>query len=398
MASTAKTAHAVAIRGLVRLVVLLVVFGVGFQEAAEATCTPQGTLTPTLGLCMPNTGELNWATAINGNWQIIDNEFSGGATAAGTGTCATGFITVLNTLAAPTCGTTINGTLSFPGIVTSLNVHGTQNTGTYCSATTSVLCVKQIQSAAALYIERGTDTSPAGDFIQAENAASNANLFVVDVNGIVQTASVGLTALRTATGSGNCNTSTTGCGIVMNANTFNVSPLTTVAYSSLALCTTPAHCLAGVPNGGTFSITWSYFTNSNNPRVWVTHDATGTITGTWAADDPLDNDASPFSCPAGCGTVKKYLASDLTYFTPTADEQTIGMRFNDSWGYDHSALHYRALQVRAGNVKLPPADPSGKQMRRGDFRPMQAPAEWLRQNAVVNVQTGHLCPVTNAGC
>lgn len=389
MASTAKTAHAVAIGSLVSLLVLFA------SIEAEATCTPQGTLTPTLGLCMPNTGELNWATAINGNWQIIDNEFSGGATAAGTGTCATGFITVLNTLAAPTCGTTINGTLSFPGEITSLRIGGPFS-APWCTDTQVVLCSKQIQSRNGLYIERGTDTAPAGNLIQVDNAAASTMIFVVDVNGIIQTASVGLNALRTVGGNGSC---TAPCGIATSANSFNLTLRSSISHPALAVCdNTSANCWYIASSGGSFTMLWSYFTNSNNPRVWVTHDATGTLTGVWAGDDPLDNDASPFYCPAGCGTVKKYLAADLLYFTPTADEQTIGMRFNDSWGYDHSALHYRALQVRAGNVKLPPADPSGKQMRRGDFRPMGAPSDWIKANAVVNVQTGHLCPVTNKGC
>ena len=42
----------------------------------------------------------------------------------------------------------------------------------------------------ALYLKRNTDTTPAGFLIQAQNAAANANLFAVDINGLITTASV----------------------------------------------------------------------------------------------------------------------------------------------------------------------------------------------------------------
>ncbi|MEK6732568.1 MAG: DUF2793 domain-containing protein, partial [Candidatus Omnitrophota bacterium] len=43
----------------------------------------------------------------------------------------------------------------------------------------------------ALYLKRNTDTSPLGYLIQAQNAASNSNLFTVDVTGAITTGTIG---------------------------------------------------------------------------------------------------------------------------------------------------------------------------------------------------------------
>ena len=43
----------------------------------------------------------------------------------------------------------------------------------------------------ALYLKRNTDTSPLGYLIQAQNAASNSNLFAVDVTGAITTGTIG---------------------------------------------------------------------------------------------------------------------------------------------------------------------------------------------------------------
>lgn len=388
MAYTKKAAYQVAIGALVVLGCWVV-----SPSDAEAVCTPLGSLTPTIGLCLPASGEVSWSTAINGNFSLIDNQFAGGATAAGTGNCnAGGFVGILNTLSPPTCVFGINGQITFAGGLSSTNF-GNPLSNASCIIGENTICSKQANSYDGLYIERGTNVSPSGTLINAYDATHTTQLFVVDINGVIQTSSVGLNALRTAPGSSNC---TMPCGINASANYFNLSFVTSLgAAEPLSTClgATQTQCWYINHAGGTFFMQWTNFTNSNHPQIWVAYQPDGTIVGTWAADDPAPS--NPLQCDASLNcSFKSYLPIDLEVFNFTTDELTVGMHFDDSWGYDYSSLYYRALQVRAGDVK----EPDRHDGKLGAFKAMPAPTTWLLSNAVVNPSTGHLCPKSNSGC
>lgn len=78
MASYRQTAHAVGYVCYAVLTLLILFSGI---DEAQATCTPNGTLTTNLNLCQPASGETGWAAAINGNATILDALYSNANTA-----------------------------------------------------------------------------------------------------------------------------------------------------------------------------------------------------------------------------------------------------------------------------------------------------------------------------
>src|SRR2546427_5763576 len=65
---------------VVGCLVVVLSFAVLVYRSGAVVCTPSGTTTAILQLCQPASGETGWATAINNNWQILDNLFNSNGT------------------------------------------------------------------------------------------------------------------------------------------------------------------------------------------------------------------------------------------------------------------------------------------------------------------------------
>src|SRR5881396_2803539 len=82
MAPSSNSAH----RKTRRQVIVIGCLVVGLSLAVlvyrggAVVCTPSGTTTAILQLCKPASGETGWSTAINNNWQILDNLFNSNGT------------------------------------------------------------------------------------------------------------------------------------------------------------------------------------------------------------------------------------------------------------------------------------------------------------------------------
>ena len=65
---------------VVSCLVALLSLAVLVYRSGAVVCTPLGAMTPILQLCQPASGETGWTTAINNNWQILDNLFNSNGT------------------------------------------------------------------------------------------------------------------------------------------------------------------------------------------------------------------------------------------------------------------------------------------------------------------------------
>lgn len=117
-----------------------------------------------------------------------------------------------------------------------------------------------------------------------------------------------------------------------------------------------------------YTIQWRYFTNSDDPAIWILYNATtGKLHGVWVSDDPLINDISGIEAP---GLVSKKLkAADLQFLGILRAKEQAAIDLIAQRQLKTANVLYRALQLYAGNT---------------------APSQWLLDNCQVQIATGRL--------
>ena len=133
-------------------------------------------------------------------------------------------------------------------------------------------------------------------------SSTGATVFNVTGAGLINTASVGTGALKTATGASACSPASV-CSVTGNDYSFAPSLTTSGSEDCLAAITNTSNpnntilrirfsqtdCLGINPTGGTSTANWRYITASDHPTIWVIANADGSLSGTaWEAEDPVD--------------------------------------------------------------------------------------------------------------
>ncbi len=127
----------------------------------------------------------------------------------------------------------------------------------------------------ALYLQRNTDTSPLGYFIQAQNAAANSTLFGVDVAGLITTASVNSASIvngsvantdltnSTVSLSGNSGSGSVALGGTLTLTGAGITSVS-LSGSTATITSTEADTLASVTGRGSISSTGITLTENGN--------------------------------------------------------------------------------------------------------------------------------------
>jgi hypothetical protein len=111
-------------------------------------------------------------------------------------------------------------------------------------------------------------------------------------------------------------------------------------------------------------VRWRYITASDDPRVWIAHDAAGKIVAVWVSDDPTGDDSAPPILPLMPAlTVRRLVSADLAGLGLPPAGLVAADRLIAAMGTRPAHRHFRALQLLTG-------DP--------------APSSWILQNCAVN--------------
>jgi hypothetical protein len=190
--------------------------------------------------------------------------------------------------------------------------------------------------------------------------------------GPLGTGVVGTAQLRTATGS--AATTVGDFHVIMNDYAYFPSVTNegsiTWDFHSCRLTADPGDTIGQflVSSGnGTCTSRWRYETASDDPRIWIIADATGTILSVWCADDPTGDDVAPpialIPMPVGA-TITRLVAADLDGLGLPQTAQTFAAAMIVAEGMKPKHLLYRTLQIHTDDA---------------------APARWILKNCQLDL-------------